>query len=339
MDSRINRIIAGLMGTPGISAGSPVPGASLLVARDGEVLVRRSYGSADLENGIAASPATNYRLASITKQFTAASVLQLAEAGRISIEDPISSYLPELAASYGRITIRHLLTHTSGIVDYEDLIPDATVGQLSDADVLRYVVERPDLYFEPGTGYQYSNTAYALLALLVERVSGVSFAQYLDSRVLEPLGMTNSVAFQNGISEVPDRAYGYSHRDGRWVRTDQSVTSAVLGDGGIYSSIDEMLIWTRAFHSGTIVSAAHAAEATSPMVKTDVPGVFYGFGWRVSEHDGRRMLWHSGETIGFRNVMMYFPEEELTLILLTNQNETRPYDAAIEIADLFLEEG
>lgn len=334
--SRIDGIIAELVGTPQIRAGSAVPGASVLVARGGEILFRRSYGSADVEAGIAAAPATNYRLASITKQFTAAGILRLADLGRLSIEDPVTVHLPELGATFDEATIRHLLTHTSGIVDYEEVIPQRWSRQLRDGDVLRLVAENPRFYFAPGTGYRYSNSAYALLALIVERVAERSFSEFLRAEVFSRAGMRNSVALVEGENAVPARAYGYSLSEGTWVRTDQSRTSAVLGDGGIYSSVDEMLRWSEAFHSGRVVTPGRVREATSPLVQTDREGVAYGFGWRISEHRGHRVMWHSGETIGFRNVMLRFPQEDLVVIVLTNQNERRPYDAAMAVADLFL---
>src|SRR5690606_36453735 len=223
-----------------------VPGAAVLVLRDGQPLVRRGYGLADLQTGAPVTPETNFRLASVSKQFTAAAILLLAQDGKLSLDDPVRKWLPSLPASADPITLRHLLTHGSGLIDYEDLMaPDAT-GQVNDIDVL-HMLEREDrLYFEPGTSYRYSNGAYALLALIVGKASGQDFASFLRARIFEPLGMDNTVAYENVISTVPNRAYGHSLVDGAWVRTDQSPTSAVLGAGGIYSSIDDMARWDAA---------------------------------------------------------------------------------------------
>jgi CubicO group peptidase (beta-lactamase class C family) len=306
-----------------------VPGASLLVIRDGQPIVRRAYGLADVAGGVKATPATNFRLASVTKQFTATAIRRLAEEGKLTLDDRLRQWLPTLPASADAITIRHLLTHTSGLVDYEDVMAPDTKEQLHDADVLRLLESEDRTYFAPGTSYQYSNSGYALLALIVERASGVTFATYLKQRVFEPLGMRDTVAYEENISTVSSRAYGHSFADGVWTRTDQSSTSAVLGDGGIYSSIDDLAKWDAALYD------AFYAPAFVPATATDDPKVAYGLGWRISQHRGERMLWHSGETRGFRNVLMRFPEKHLSVVLLTNRNDPAPYATALKVADLF----
>ncbi|MDE2304913.1 MAG: beta-lactamase family protein, partial [Gammaproteobacteria bacterium] len=160
-----------------------VPGASVLVVRRGEQVLRRAYGQADLESDVPATPLTNYRLASLTKQFTAAAIALLVEARRLGFDDLAGRWLPELPASAGAIRLRHLLTHTSGLIDYEDLIPAGTEVALRDADVLGLLAAEPRLYFAPGTGFRYSNGAYALLALIVERAAGIDFASFLRERI------------------------------------------------------------------------------------------------------------------------------------------------------------
>ena len=306
-----------------------VPGASVLVVRDGKVVVRKSYGMANLEERIAATPGTNYRLASVTKQFTAAAILMLAKGGKLSLDDPIAKYLA-LPGYANAITVRQLLTHTSGLFDYEDLIPPGTTRQLKDADVLEILKEDNPTYFPPGTRYRYSNTGYAFLALIVERVSGQRFADFLRENIFKPAGMHATVAFEEGISSVSQRAFGYSRSESGWHRSDQSLTSAVLGDGGIYTSIDDLVHWIAWLDSGEF------DEALVPATATDDPTVRYGFGWRISEHAGQRLVWHSGETIGFRNAIVRFPDRHLAVVVLTNRNEGKPYGIAIEIADMFL---
>ncbi|HEX9501093.1 MAG TPA: serine hydrolase domain-containing protein, partial [Thermoanaerobaculia bacterium] len=231
-----------------------VPGASVLVVLDGNVVMRKSYGMANLEQRTAATPDTNYRLASVTKQFTAASILILAKSGKLSLDDPITKYLA-LPAHANAITIRHLLTHTSGLFDYEDLIPPGTTRQLKDSDVLQMLKDNDGSYFAPGTRYRYSNTGYAFLSLIVERVSGQRFADFLSENIFKPAGMNASVALEEGISTVARRAYGYSRADRAWHRTDQSLTSAVLGDGGIYTSTDDLVHWIAWLESGKFDAA------------------------------------------------------------------------------------
>jgi CubicO group peptidase (beta-lactamase class C family) len=305
-----------------------VPGASVLVLRDGRPVFERSYGLADVENGIAATPATHYRLASVTKQFTAAAILTLEAEGKLSLDESVRRQLPSLPSWAEPVTIRHLLTHTSGLVDYEDVIPPGTTRQLTDADVLHLLEQQPALDFPAGSRYRYSNSGYALLALIVERASATSFATYLHDAIFAPRGMATAVAHVEGVSIVPSRAFGTSRDGDHWKRTDQSLTSAVLGDGGIYASVDDLASWLRALEGGDF------ERTMTPQVETDKPEIRYGFGWRISSHDGRRMVWHTGETIGFRNALIRFPDERLAVVVLTNRNEGDPLQRALLIADL-----
>ena len=301
------------------------------MVKDGRALVRRSFGMADLEHGVATTPATNYRLASVTKQFTAAAILLLAEDGKLGLDDRVRHFLPSLPPAADAITLRHLLTHTGGLVDYEDLMPTDLAVPLRDADVL-HLLEREDrLYFPPGTQWRYSNGGYALLALVVERASGTSFPDFLRTRIFGPLGMHATLAYTVEGPPVPHRAFGYSEQDGHWTRTDQSLTSSVLGDGGIYSSIDDLARWDAALYDDRLLSEASRALAFAPAVASDDPAVAYGYGWRITGDT----LWHSGETIGFRNVIVRWPQKHLTVILLTNRDDPEPYLTALAIGGLF----
>jgi CubicO group peptidase (beta-lactamase class C family) len=307
-----------------------VPGASVLVSRHGAAVVQRSWGLANLEEEIAATPSTNYRLASLTKQFTAAAVLLLVEDGRLRLEDRARDWLPSLPEATSAVTIRHLLTHTSGIVAYEDLIPPSTTTQLRDTDVLELLETENRTYFEPGTRYRYSNSGYARLALTIEDASGKSFAQFLKEHIFEPLGMDGSVAFEEGVSVVPDRAFGYSRSATGWTRDDQSITSAVLGDGGIYTSIEDLARWDAALYDDRLLSTESLRLAFAASTPTTDPDVAYGFGWRITGET----MWHSGETRGFRNAILRIPERRLTIVVLTNRNEGHPRDLTRRIAKL-----
>jgi CubicO group peptidase (beta-lactamase class C family) len=305
-----------------------VPGAAVLVLRDGQPVVRARYGLADLETGTPTTPETNYRLASVTKQFTAASILLLVEDGRVTLDDRGHTWLPSLPKAAETVTIRHLLTHTSGLIDYEDVIPETFAAQLHDADVLRLLETQDRTYFRPGTGYRYSNSGYALLALIVQRASGKTFAKFLRESIFQPLGMFHTVAYEQGISTVNNRAFGYTQEAGRWNRTDQDPTSAVLGDGGIYSSIDDLAKWDAALYDGRLLQPSSLWAAFTPATRTNDPEIEYGYGWRITGET----LWHSGETVGFRNVIVRYPKRHATVVVLTNRNEPEPYQLALEIA-------
>jgi CubicO group peptidase (beta-lactamase class C family) len=305
------------------------PGASVLVLHGEAVLLRRSYGMADRQRRVAVTPATNFRLASVTKQFTAAAVLLLVEEGRMSLDDSARRWLPSLPPSADAVTLRHLLLHGSGLIDYEDLMPARETRQVRDAGVLRLLETEHRLYFSPGTGYRYSNSGYALLALVVEHASGMGFPAFLQQRIFQPLGMARTLAYTADGPAIANRAYGYSERDGQWVRTDQSTTSAVLGDGGIYSSVDDLAKWAAALHDDRLLNEHSRKLMFTPHVASDDPDIHYGYGWRIT-HDS---VWHSGETIGFRNVIVRYPAQRLSVVVLTNRDGPEQYEMAKQIAE------
>jgi CubicO group peptidase (beta-lactamase class C family) len=317
-------------------SGDSVPGASVLVVKDGRVALARAYGMADLENGVPAATGTNYRLASLTKQFTATAVLLLVRDGKLTLDTPLTDALPEFP-DYGRsIALRHLLTHTSGVPDYEPFVPDTQSWQVRDRDVLDILTRTDGADSPPGGAYSYSNSGYALLALVVEQASGQRFAAFLHDRIFEPLGMDGTVAFEDGISTVSNRAFGYTIADGQITRTDQSTTSAVLGDGGVYSSVEDLAKWDDALVRGLVLNGAEWREATTPAQLTDGTVTEYGFGWFIDSYRGRPRHRHSGDTRGFNNVIMRFPDDGVTIVVLTNRDESEPSGIAERIADLFL---
>jgi len=317
-------------------SGADVPGASVVVIRDGQVIIRRAYGMADLERRVSATPETDYRLASVSKQFTAMAVMMLAQAGKLRYDQAVRDFLPELPAATHAVTVRHLLNHTSGLWDYEDLIPPARSAQLNDHDVLTLVASKDSLYFPAGTHYRYSNSGYVLLGIIVARVSGMSYAEFLRTQICAPLGMNATVAHVEGSDTVPRRAYGYSPSAGAFVQTDQSVTSATLGDGGIYTNVDDMVLWDQALYGSQLVIAPMLELATTPPQLPGGATTEYGFGWFVDRYRGERRWRHTGETSGFRNAIQRFPRRHLTVIVLTNRSTGEPGAIAERIADRLL---
>lgn len=310
------------------------PGASVAVVKDGRVVAERSYGLADVESRIPITDRTNFRLASLTKQFTATAVIRLVKEGKLSLDQRASDVLPELRSYAHGITIRHLLTHTSGIWAYEDFVPDTQTYQVKDRDALTLIGRADSLYFPPGSAFRYSNTGYALLALIVERVSGERFADFLRARIFRPLGMDSTVAYENGISTVPNRAYGYTATASGFERTDQSNTSAVLGDGGVYTSIHDLLAWNRALDAHTLIDSATQSLIWTPQTLTGGGQAPYGFGWWIARDDWGTRLWHNGETRGFTNGIVKYPQRGIAVIVLTNRTGGEPWELARAIARL-----
>lgn len=329
------------------------PGAAALVVHHGQVVFRRGYGVTDLRTLQKIDERTNFRLASFTKQFTAACIMLLARDGKLSYDDHLTHFFPGFPAYGNSITVRNLLNHTSGLEDYEDLLsqqypgtPPEKIPQILDAGVLKLLEQQTTVKFPAGTKWEYSNSGYAVLAMIVEKVSGKPFGEFLQERIFTPLKMTNTLAYEKGKNEVPHRAYGHTKKEDRaWQETDQSPTSAVLGDGGIYSSLDDLTKWDRALRLHSLLSEAEMQPALTPVQPTDGPAkspegttVSYGFGWFLDPYQGHRRMSHNGETIGFRTTIQRFPDDQLTIIILTNRADTNPEELALKVADLYLVE-
>jgi CubicO group peptidase (beta-lactamase class C family) len=333
------------------------PGAAVLVVRDGRIVFRRGYGVTDLRTQTGGTTKkidahTNFRLASFTKQFTAACIMLLARDGKLHYDDHLTDFFPEFP-EYGKaITVRNLLNHTSGLPDYGELMmkqyagtPPERVPQILDVGVLKLLEQQTSGEFSPGTKWEYSNSGYAVLAMIVEKVSGKPFGEFLHERIFVPLKMTDTIAYEKGKNEVPHRAYGHTknEKDAGWQETDQSPTSAVLGDGGIYSSLDDLAKWDRALRNHTLLSAAEMRPALTPVhpsgapeKTSDSPAPSYGFGWFLDPYRGHKRMSHDGGTIGFRTTIQRFTDDALTVIVLANRTDINPEDLALKVADLYL---
>jgi CubicO group peptidase (beta-lactamase class C family) len=325
------------------------PGAGVMVLRDGQVIYLGVRGVGDMQAMRPIDGRTAFRLASVTKQFTAAAVMLLVRDGRLRYEDALTDIFPDFP-EYGRgITIRHLLNHTSGLPDYEDLMPavDPAVpveqAQIDDAGVLELLKGQKAGWFRPGALWRYSNSGYVVLGLIVEKVSGRSFPTFLRERIFTPLKMSNTVAFVRGRTSVADRAFGYTKEDGRWRFTDQSPTSATLGDGGVYSSLYDLTLWDEALRRHLLLGEAEMKPALTPV---RVPGsaptgpdgkpADYGFGWFLNAWQGHPRMWHYGETVGFRTAIQRFTADGITVILLANRSDVDATGIALKVAGFYL---
>ena len=316
---------------------SQTPGASVLVLQNDKVIFKKSYGLADLEKKILIEPKTNFRLASITKQFTAFSILLLENEGKLSFDDPLTKFFPNFPKHGNNITIRQILQHTSGLLAYEDYMDDTLTIQLKDKDVLQFLLEQDSTYFKPGTQHRYSGSGYAILALVVEKLSGKSFAQFLKERIFTPLKMNNSVAFENGISTIKNRAYGYAKTDSGFIFTDQSLTTAILGDGGIYSSTLDLVKWNSEIDNPTLLPKNKLDLTFEKLVLPNGEIVNYGFGWRLDPYRGYERPYHTGSTSGFSNIYMKIPEMDLAIIVLINIRGYVAKGYSEKVADIFID--
>ena len=343
-------------------ADNSSPGLAVLVRKDGQAIFERGYGVRDLRTHTKIDPQTNFRLASCTKQFTAMSIMLLVHDGKLRYDDKLTDIFPDFPA-YGRaITIRNLLNHTSGLPDYEDLMDAAekrkgaaiwtAQHQIQDAEVLDLLKQEKSGKFAPGTKWSYSNSGYVVLGLIVAKASGKSFPEFLRERIFAPLKMDGTLMYQKRKNEVARRAYGYSLEGKSWKETDQSPTSATLGDGGIYSSVEDLAKWDEALAQHTLLSeqemhpalvALKLADGSQPTWPAEGepssdnlhPGkpVFYGFGWFLDPYKGHLRMYHHGGTIGFRTYIARFPQHNVTAIILCNRTDLDPEGLALTAVD------
>lgn len=325
-------------------ADAKSPGLAVVVRRNGRTLFERGYGVRDLRTGARIDARTNFRLASFTKQFTASAIMLLVRDGKLRYDQRLTEIFPDFPAYGQAVTIRHLLTHTAGLPDYEDLMkPDTwnAAHQIQDQDVLELLQQQTAGKFTPGTSWAYSNSGYVTLGLIVAKASGEPFGRFLHQRIFQPLHMRHTLVYVKGQNTIPNRAYGHTREGGRFIETDQSSTSATLGDGGVYSNLEDLEQWDRALASHTLLSETEMRPALTPVKLNDGsdprwpanpnddnlhPGqpVAYGFGWFLDPYQGRARMWHTGSTMGFRTVIERFTAEGLTIIVLCNRMDLSP---------------
>ncbi len=317
---------------------SDSPGCALGVYRDGQIIYSRGYGMADLERSVPITPHTVFDLGSTSKQFAAASILLLAQQGKLTLDDDVRRHVPELPAYSRPITIRHLLHHTSGLRDYIGLL--LLAGERIDnvttpEDALTILARQKELNFEPGDEHLYSNSGYFLLSYIVEHASGQSLRDFARSQIFEPLGMTRTHYLGSYDDIVPDRAMAYEPRaDGR-LRTDIS-RWLQLGDGAVFSTVEELLLWDRNFYDPKVGGEAMIAELQTPGNLTSGRALTYALGLAVGEHRGQRTVSHGGAWGGYRAELLRFPEQRFSVATLCNLATTNPSTLARRVADVYL---
>lgn len=313
-----------------------VPGASVTVIQDESVLIQKSYGLQNLEKKEKTTTRTHYRLASLTKQFTAMGVLILVDQGKIILDENLKTIFPDFPIYGKEIRIRHLLQHTSGLIDYEDLIPQSQTEPVSDDDVLTLMKGETRTYFKPGSQYRYSNSGYCILSKVIEARSETSFRDFLRVYLFERAGMHETEVYEEGKSVIPERAYGYTYQGSGFKRTDQSMTSLTQGDGGIYTSVEELLFWERALNSEVLVPKSLIDLMFTRGKLNDGSQISYGMGWVLDSYRGLFLASHTGSTIGFRTGIMRFPQKRTTVAVLVNRANASPIELCRKIIDLVL---
>jgi CubicO group peptidase (beta-lactamase class C family) len=310
------------------------PGAAAMVIQDGGIVYSGGFGYANIEERILIDENSTFRLGSVSKQFTAMAIMILAESGKLDYDDAVIDYIPQLS-KYPGVTIRHLLTHTSGMPDYYDTI-DTSGGMPTNEDMPAVMAAMDGPVFAPGEQYEYSNPAYEMLPLIVEKVSGQTFAEFMSERVFGPAGMDDSLIYDHTEPGIANRVYGYEPTADGFVLNDYDDLNYLDGSGGVYATLEDFFAWDPALYGDNVVSRATLEEGFTRHQLNNGDLIDYGFGWRLDDYHGHRRMAHGGSWVGFRTAIARFPDEKLTIVVLTNRTDGEPDSYIDKIADIYL---
>ena len=310
------------------------PGAAVMVVSDGEIVYSRGFGYADIQNEVPIDASSTFRLGSVSKQFAAMAIMVLADEGKLDYDDPVIEYLP-LLTKYPGVTIRHLLTHTSGVPDYYDTI-DTSAGMPTNADLPAVLASMDGPEFAPGEQYEYSNPAYEMLPLIVEKLSGQTFSDFMTQKVFGPAGMDDSLIYDHTEPEIANRVVGYEPTADGFRLNDYHALNYIGGSGGMYATLEDFIAWDQALYGEDLVSEATLRKGFSRHTLNNGDEIDYGFGWRLDQHRGHRRIAHGGSWVGFRTSIARYPEQKLAIVVLTNRTDGNPGSYVDKIADIYL---
>jgi len=321
-----------------------IPGVSLAIVRDGRTIKTQGYGFANIELKAPATKDTVYEIGSNTKQFTAAAIMMLVEEGKVRLEDPITKYFPQAPQAWRGITIRHLLTHTSGIQNHVAVPHWLDVFRTNLAfetaptrdELLKMFFKLP-LEFQPGETWAYDNTGYYLLGIVIEKASGRTYWQFLDERIFKPLGMT-ATRSTDPRPIVPNRASGYEWKNDHFENRPVLLPAIGFSAGSLLSNVEDAVKWDAALYGEKLLKKSSLEQMwIATMAKNGADAPFnYGFGWFVDSYRGHRLVQHSGGTPGFSSVIYRFVDDKLTIIILTNHSDRIVDQLAIDLAGICL---
>jgi CubicO group peptidase (beta-lactamase class C family) len=310
------------------------PGAAVIIVQDGRVLFRKGYGMAHLELGVPVAPEMVFRIGSITKQFTAVSILMLLEQGKLDLQDEITRYLPDYPTGGRKVTVEHLITHTSGIKSYTSMpewLPlwrkDLTLEELIN------VFKDQPFDFEPGEKFDYNNSGYVLLGAIIEKISGLSYAEFVQKNIFEPLGMAHT-QYDQTAKIIPGRVAGYSAGNDGPVNTAYLSMTHPHAAGALLSSVDDLALWDAALLANTLLKPETLEKAYQPFTLKNGNSTGYGFGWAISSHEGLRLIEHGGGINGYTCGGIRVPSEKVYVAVLTNfdAHKTAPDHVAFKLA-------
>jgi len=330
--ARVEAIVQRTMRQPGAVA------VSVAVARGAEMLYEKATGFADLEFAISADEQTLFRIGSVTKQFTAAAILKLAERDKLSLDDPLTQFLPDYPTHGQEITLRHLLTHTSGVPSYTDLGPkwQVSIARELPHDELVALWKDLPLEFAPGEKWKYSNSGYYLLGMVIEKVSGQDYATFLRETFFDPLKLTRT-RYDSNRDVILNRAQGYAFEKDTFFNDDLLGMSQPGAAGALVSTAGDLVRWQQALVGGRAVSAASYEEMTLPFLLASGRETSYGLGLQLDTQAGQRCVWHGGGINGFNSVLMYFPDASLHVAVISNSERLRADALGLALAEDLLQ--
>jgi CubicO group peptidase (beta-lactamase class C family) len=315
------------------------PGCALAVARDGKIIYEKGYGLANIEENVAIAPSTVFDIGSTSKQFTAASILLLEKQGKLSVNDDVRKYIPELPDYGKKITILNLLNHTSGLRDYLELMTLAGInidGVTGDDDALRIIVRQKALNFEPGSDWLYSNSGFFLLSVIVKRVSGKTLPAFASENIFQPLGMSQTIYRDDHTQLVPNRALAYNEKEhGAGYALAVSYFEQT-GDGAVHTSVEDILKWDENFYTARVGGKELLAELQENGHLNDGKELRYAKGLFVTKYRGLPLVAHGGAWGGYRAQLARFPEQHFSVACLCNLGNVRPDRRAMRVADVYL---
>ena len=309
-----------------------IPGVALAVIKDGKMVIARGYGFANVEHQVPVKPETIFQSGSTGKQFTATAVMMLVEEGKLNLDDKITKYFPDGPEAWRNITVRHMLTHTSGMTDYPE---DFDLRRDYTEDELYQRIKTIPLAFQPGEKWSYSNLAYVMLGILIHKISGKFYGDFLQERIFKPLDMSTARII-NEADIVPNRAAGYRVVNGQiknqnWV----SPTLNTTADGALYLTIYDMAKWDAALYTEKLLKKSSLEQMWTPVKLNDGTTHPYGFGWALGEVRGHRVIEHGGSWQGFKAYIARYVDDKMTVILFANQSRANQMKLAHGVAAIF----
>jgi len=309
------------------------PGATALVSKNGKIIYRKAFGNANLELSVPMTPENVFQIGSMTKQFTAVSILILLEEGKLSLEDDITKYIPNYPTHNKRITIHHLLTHTSGIKSYTSMrsLREIARKDLEPIELIDFFKNEP-MNFIPGQAYKYNNSGYIILGYIIEKISGITYAEFVDKNIFKKISMSSSL-YGNKTTVIKNRAYGYQKR-GAYKNAMYISLNLPYAAGSIMSTVDDLLKWQQAISNNTLLKLETIKKAFKNYTLTNGTKINYGYGWNINNINGTPTIEHGGSIFGFKSMGVYIPSEDVYVIILSNCDCNSPTTTTLKIAAL-----